>query len=217
MDSDIGIDYGFAAPEGLERIFDARAMTKMNRDIGINVREHIADHIGRASVSRHKCADRLGAPHSKFLEFAPAKGQLRGGSAYRPTDGRPTPFTEVRDITDTGSTVVIGNTPGLRRAFGPLTIRPKKAKALTIPIDREAYAKSARDFRNLVCITSRKGHGLLVRREDTGRGHFRPLYLLVGKSVIPQDRGLLPTRAAMQSWAEDAAEAFVEAELAALS
>lgn len=192
-------------------LFTPTMMRDLNRAIGINVREKIADHLARASVTRHKSADRLGARYTRFLEFAPARGQLKGGSKFKGEGDQP--FTEVQNITESGVDVVIGNTPGLRRAFGPLTIKPKNAKALTIPIDKDSYAVPARKFpRSLVCITTRKGQGLLVE-EQTGRKakkqRLRPKYLLVRKSVLKHDPNLLPNETEISEWANDTIKAFL--------
>ena len=196
-------------------ILNARRMTALNRAVGIGVRERVADHLARASVSRHRTADRLGARHTKFLEFAMARGQLKGGSSYEGKGA--SPFTEVREIDQSGATVVIGNTPGLRRAFSPITITPKRAKALTIPISREAYGYGARELeaktgRRMFCITSRKGHGLLVEgdRSGKGSGRIRPQYLLVKSVTLRKDEGLLPSSAEISAWASCLAEKHLE-------
>ena len=184
-------------------------LTRLNREIGINVRERTADHIGRASVSRHKTADRLGAMHTGFLEFAPARGELRGGSNYKGTGDKP--YTEVQNISQGGVSVVIANTPSLVRAFGPVTITPKRAKALTIPISKEAYGRSARDFpRKLACITTRKGHALLVEKNSESDSSMRAHYRLVSKTTLPQDSGLLPVSTDIEEWAEDTIEVVLE-------
>lgn len=199
----------------LANIVDSQFRRDLMRHIGINVRERVADHIARASVTRHKSADRLGAVHSKFLEFAPARGQIRGGSRYKGKDpNSPSPYTEVQNITDTNLSVVIANTPGLRRAFGPLTITPKRAKALTIPIDKDSYGVSARNFpRELVLIKSRRGHALLAELQNGKKAkkqRLRPKYLLVKKSVLRHDPELLPQNDEVSEWAMETTETFLE-------
>lgn len=203
------------ALEPLSDIADPQFRKDLMRHIGINVRERVADHIARASVTRHKSADRLGAVHSKFLEFAPARGQIRGGSRYKGKDTNShSPYTEVQDVTDTNVRVVIGNTPGLHRAFGPLTITPKRAKALTIPIDKDSYGVSARNFpRKLVLIKSRRGHALLAELQDGKKAkkqRLRPKYLLVKKSVLRHDPELLPQNDEVSEWAMETTETFLE-------
>jgi len=81
------------------------------------------------------------------------------------------------------------------------TIRPKKAKALTIPIGenltptgsaRYPTARAAESSgKELFTIKSKVGNLLLgYRRGTTGRGRFRPLFVLV-KSVFIQGTGAL--------------------------
>ena len=73
------------------------------------------------------------------------------------------------------------------------TIRPKNAKALTIPIAEEAKGKRAREFdlggRDLFVLKSKSGDpdsiGTLGYSEEDGT--FHGLFLLRAKSVIPRD------------------------------
>ncbi len=182
----------------LEGVLSTARIRSVVRKVGVFCRERLADHVAEASTARHKTADRLGAMHTGFLEFAPGRGQMRAGSKRRPDGGEG--FTEVRNATENGVDVVIGNTPSLVRAFGPVTIRPKRAKALTIPIDKISYARRAGELR-------REGHSIFragrVLAENDG-GKLRPLYLLVKKTVLPKDEGLLPTRERFGAWASQA-------------
>lgn len=200
--------------EAAARIADRltpKQLRSLNREVGINVRERTVDHIAKASVTRHKTADRLGAMHTGFLEFAVARGRLRGESDFngKLTDGRGRPFSEVQDISDKGVAVVIGNTPGLSRAFHPLVITPKKAKALTIPVHKFAYGKSVKDLRAEGHVVFRVGKCLAEAAPEERNG-IRPLYALMKKTTIPQDRGLLPKESEYADWAADTAEAFLE-------
>lgn len=209
-DWEIKVDGLERTREELGALLSPSAMRSLNREIGINVRERTADHLAKASVSRHTVADRLGARHTKFLEFAPARGQLRGGSAYKGKDAHP--FTEVRDIRDDGVTVVIGDTPGLRRAFGALVITPRNKRALTIPLHKVSYAKRVADLRE-------EGHNIFrpkgtnILADTTGKGKrakLRPLYALVKRTTLRQDRGLLPKEGEIRRWAMDSTEQFID-------
>lgn len=209
---DIEVDTGSAdrLRKELGALLNANTMRRMNRELGINVRERTADHIAQASVSRHKTADRLGAPHSKLLEFAPARGMLRGGSKFKGQGEKP--YTEVADIKENEVSVVIGNTPGLRRAFGSITVRPQKAKALTIPLHKVSYGKRVADLKNAgIKIFRPSKSNILADMQGKGkRAKLRPLYALVKKTVLSQDSGLLPTQNDIRQWSLDSAEQFVE-------
>ena len=201
--------------EGVEQMkkslgaaFTPDARRRMALEIGYVVQERTADHIAQASVTRHKTADRLGAPHSGFLEFAP--GRVRSEGRYVDENGR-RGFIEPRDATESSVDIVIGNTPGISRAFHDLVITPKKAKALTIPINAVSYAKSVKKVEAEGYRIHREGR---VLKGDKGSGGDTiPLYVLCGRVTVPQDRGLLPLEQDIADWAADMAEAFVAMEM----
>lgn len=67
--------------------------------------------------------------------------------------------------------------------FG-VTITPKKAKALTIPLNEEAAGKSARDFDNLFLMDpDDDGDGILAMEVGD---RIRPMYVLTKKVEIPE-------------------------------
>lgn len=67
--------------------------------------------------------------------------------------------------------------------FG-VTITPKKAKALTIPLNEEAAGKSARDFNNLFLLDpDNDGDGILAM--EVG-GEIKPMYVLTKEVKIPE-------------------------------
>lgn len=197
--------------EGVEQVksalgaaFTPEARRDLMEDIGFRIQELTADHIARASVSRHKTADRLGAPPSGFLEFAPGRVRLEG--KYVDEDGK-RGFIEPRDATESSVDIIIGNTPGLSRAFHDLVITPKKAKALTIPINAVSYAKSVKKVKAEGYRIHREGR---VLKGGKGGGETIPLYVLCGRVTVPQDRGILPLEREIAEWAEEAAEAFLD-------
>lgn len=194
--------------ETLGAAFTPDARQRMMREIGFNVQERTADHVAEASVTRHRTADRLGAPHSGFLEFAP--GRVRSESRHANEDGS-RGFMESRDATESSVDIVIGNTPGMSRAFHDLVITPRRAKALTIPINAVSYAKSVRKVEAEGYRIHREGR---VLKGDKGGGDTIPLYVLCGRVTVPQDRGLLPLEQQIAEWAADTAETFIEMEMA---
>lgn len=199
--------------EGVEQVkaalgaaFTPDARRRMTLEIGYNVQERTADHIAQASVTRHRTADRLGAPHSRFLEFAP--GRVRSVGKFVNEDGT-RGFIEPRDATESSVDIVIGNTPGLSRAFHDLVITPKKAKALTIPINAVSYAKSVKKVKAEGYSIHREGR---ILKGDKGGGDTIPLYVLCGRVTVPQDRGLLPLEEEIAKWAAKSASKFMRAE-----
>lgn len=201
--------------EGVEQVksalgaaFTPEARKRMMLEIGYAAQQRTSDHISRASVDRHKTADRLGAPRSGFLEFA--SGRVRSEGKFTHEDGK-RGFIEPSDATESSVDIVIGNTPGLSRAFHDLVITPKKAKALTIPINAVSYAKSVKKVKAEGYKIHREGR---VLKGDRGGGETIPLYVLCGRVTVPQDRGLLPSEERFATWAARAAMRFMETEMA---
>lgn len=190
----------------------------MSEHVGRYVLEKVKDHLDEMSATRHRVADRLGAAHSHYLEYASG----RAGGVTKDGD---TQDVIVKDPTESSVTISIRNTPGLRRAFHDLTIVPRRAKALTIPLHRISYNKGVKDLRG-------EGHDLFrlgksnVLAENDGttetytdengkkrkRKGVRPLYCLVRRAVVPKDTGLLPTREDYANWGRKAVKGFLRAE-----
>ena len=134
-------------------------------------------HVLRASGSRHKTASRLGATPT---------GHLSEGAA------------NIRMEKEGANAVVTVPIPGIERAFGDLHVRPRKARALTIPINAVAYGVRAPELADrgwsLFTLPARQGpgSGILFGRK-AGAASTVALYLLRSSADIPQDRGLMPT------------------------
>lgn len=96
----------------------------------------------------------------------------------------------------------------LRAAFGAYTVRPQKAKYLTLPVNREAYGRRAGEFEDLfpVRVGPRK---TLVLARDTGSG-IETMYLLTKQANIKEDKTLLPFDELAEA-ARDSAEEFIDA------
>ena len=184
--------------------FSPAQMVGASREIGYNCQERTADHIARASVSRHKTADRLGAVYTKYLEFAPGRTRSVG------THGN---AIESSDATAYGVSINVLNTEGVARAYHDVTIRPRMAKALTIPVHADAYGRRVADLKaEGRAIFRPKGTRLLV--EELPGGKMRPLYALVKSVTLPQDPGLMPSDSDYSEWASDTLDALAELLLA---
>lgn len=202
MDITVEIDYARVKRQ-LALISSEQTMTELNQHIGNEALDRVKVFLDKMSATRHKTAERLRAPHSKFLEYASGRvaGSPRGQT------------TVLENVSAKGSTISIKNTPGLSRAHHDLRITPKRARALTIPLDSLSAHKRVRDL-------ERENHKIFripktnVLAESRGKGknaRVRPLYALVGAVTIPQDPGLLPTKEQVTEWATDAAEDFFDA------
>lgn len=175
-------------------------MRRLNGDMGRVVLEKTKDHLDAMAATRHKVADRLGAEHSKFYEYA--SGRLAGSPRNQ--------TTVLENVSEASATIAIKNTPGLSRAWHDLTIRPVEKRALTLPISRVSHGKRVADLR-------REGHeifrpkGTNILAENSGKSknaRMRPLYALVGRVTVPKDEGLLPKQSKVREWCVESAEAF---------
>ena len=127
-------------------------------------------HLARAAASRHKTAARLGAAPTGHLEEA-ARTMLIQADA------------------DHGAVEV--RSPGFARALGPLTVRARRAKALTIPLRAEAYGRRPRELERLsgAALFRPKGTRVLATEEA---GRLTPMYALCASVTQRRDPTLLP-------------------------
>ena len=132
--------------------------------------------------SRHASANKLGAAPTEVI------GRAAGG-------------TKAEQRGD-GAVVVVPH-PLFRRAFGAVTIAPRTARALAIPMHRDAYGRGPRTMSGLfVWKRNRKAEGpddkgaaFLARSVGKGKNaRLELMYLLHrGRILQRQDRTLLPS------------------------
>lgn len=107
-----------------------------------------------------------------------------------------------------GAILMVPSGGRLAAAFGPVTIRPKSSKFLTIPVARDSYGKRAGEFDDIffLRVGPKKQPVLARRQERVATGDFnrtkgkrydnsKPLevlYVLATESNIPEDRNLIP-------------------------
>ena len=143
-------------------------------DVANAVRILVRSHLFRIAPRHHISAHRLGATPTGHIE----KG------------ARATQFTASMN----GAEVIIP-IPGLSRAFRPLTITPRTANALTLPVSSHSYGKRVGELRaNGWNIFRPKGKDALwgkLQDEDDAV----PLYVLKKRVQLKQDRSLLPSDA----------------------
>ena len=76
--------------------------------------------------------------------------------------------------------------PGISRAYRDVTIRPIRARALTIPIHQSAYGKKVADFNDLF---KPKGKNILARNIN---GQLVAMFALAKSAFQKQDSSLMP-------------------------
>lgn len=173
----------------------------LSRHVAERTTEFVRDHLDKMAKTRHRWAKKLGARPTHHFEYASG----RVGGANR--DGLPQ-STDPSDVTATGFKVSIRNTPGILRAFGPVTAKPRNGKWLTIPIHKDAYGKRVADLRREGRVIFRPGKARILAEAEkkvVGRGKkrrverkLRPLYALCKETTARRDRGILPTREALR-------------------
>lgn len=131
-------------------------------------------HVAKYARVHHDTANKLGAMPTGHIE--------KGAAA----------------ITCTGDEVAIP-IPGFQRVFHPLTIEPRRANALTIPINPVSYGKRAGR------LASEGWHIFRLGKSRDGvlmgaLGDEEPiaLYKLARKTRVKQDRTMLPTDEEME-------------------
>lgn len=152
--------------------------TELHKSIGSYAEMLTRQHLTTLAQTRHKTADKLGATPSGHLERA---------------------AESVTSLGDNDAAYVEITSPGIRRAFGDVTITAKEGKWLTIPATAEAYNRRARTFNDLRVAFFGKGRLALVKAEQSSladrkeSGGRSEVYYWLKKSVTQkQDRTLLP-------------------------
>ena len=84
-----------------------------------------------------------------------------------------------------GETIVDIESAG--RAYHDVTIKPIRAKALTIPIHSSAYGKKAADFKDLFKL---KGKNILAQNQG---GHLVALFALAKSAFQKKDSTIMPS------------------------
>jgi uncharacterized protein (DUF1778 family) len=175
--------------------------TGLHQALAIRVAEHTRQHIRRAATTRHKTAQRFGLQPTNYLA--------------KKAD-------TVEHSHDADGITLRVEGAIFRRVNGPVTIRPREKKYLTIPVNKEAVGRKASELwwpkspskrprkgrrasliQGLIFITSKKGNLLLAKPEDDGS--ITPYYVLKKQVTLPQDTGLLPTGQDLAAVAEQAA------------
>ena len=130
----------------------------------------IVRHLARVSETRHATANRLGAPPSGFWKDVEKAVRLH---------------------THANDAEVSVTHPGIARAGRDVLIRPRRAKALTIPLRAEAYGKRPREFANLSGAALFRPKGTRVLATEEG-GRLTPMYALCASVTQRRDPTLLP-------------------------
>lgn len=159
-----------------EQLGDA-GRKKLDGAAAKSVADLVRRHLSVLVQERHETAKKLGATPTNII------GRTAEGVSVRQEDA---------------DTFVVVPHKMFRRAFQDVTIAPRNAKALAIPVAGEAYDKAPRSFAELFVWSRKrktngpddKGAAFLARRKGDA---LQLLFLLWrGRLTQEQDRSLLP-------------------------
>ena len=177
--------------DGLQRVLDVvgpAGKAKLTEAGAYSLCVAVMRHVHAYARVHHDSANRLGAQPTGHFEDAV------DSISYGP-DGN-------------GAAAVTIPIPGFSRVFGDVTVTPRNAKALTIPINSISYGRRAGEMRRLGFTLFKFGkkeggvNGVLYGYRD-GDDHIEPLYALKSRVPLRQDRSMLPTDEDMTAAAQD--------------
>lgn len=183
-----------ATPEVLRFIAGLNNRAPLNRMIGNRVKNSIREHLQRRSL---QVRNKFGAPSSGF--WAKAARNVA---------------TAPLEVGNEAVSISLEH-PGIARAFGPVTIRPKAPrKFLAIPLNAAAYNRRAYRMSDLFArFKPGATKGVLSRRNKDGS--IENMYALVPSVTQSQDRSILPSDAAIEAAALEGVQDYANKLLSA--
>jgi len=180
MEINIAVD-DKASPKIHALLAALQDMTEVHEHVANSAYVLVQDHLKRVAPSRHATAQRLGATPTGHLEKA---------------------ADDVGHRYDSREAVVEIVSEGIKRALGPLEIKPVNKRWLTIPADAESYGKSDGNNSGVAALRAEgwnifRPRGRMFLAGTKGRGKaakdtFKVLFWLKSQVTIPHDPGLLP-------------------------
>jgi len=189
----VTIDLNALGLRELHALSGAQTRIALHQDMGEAVRETTRAHLAGLAQTRHTTAEALGATPSGFL-----------GRAARAVESAPV-------SADAGAAEMTLNHPGMIRAFRDVTIVPRNAKMLTIPVNALAYNRTPAAFWDAWHLQVKGGAIVSKDAPDV------KLWVLCRSVTQKQDRSLLPSDEEWSDSAATAAEHFYERRIAELT
>ena len=185
--ADISVNISTPQLDAISRRLEPSARAELHSEIAAEISETVRGHLRRYALDHHKTASKLGARPTGNLENA--KVTASSGSD--------------------GATVTVA-APGIRRALGPLTIKPKYKQALTIPVAALAYGRTVAYLKAQgVNVFRPKGKNYLAYKENPKSKFSTVLYILAKRATLRHEPGLLPRRETLAANAAEAARDYI--------
>lgn len=185
--ADITVDIDTPQLDGIAKRLEPGARSWLHAEIASRIHTVVDNHLASYAFSHHATASRLGARPTHNLEDAKVE------ASYGPD----------------GATVIVA-AKGIRRALGPIEIRPRNKHFLTIPVTTLAYGRSVADLRNKgIDVFRPKGKNYLAYRENPKSQFSTVLYILAKQATLKHEPDLLPSRATLTANALEAARDYI--------
>lgn len=186
--ADISVKISIPQLDGIAKRLEPSARAELHREIAAEISETVRDHLRSYALSHHKTATGLGARPTGNLEDA-----------------------KVEATSDSDGATVTVAALGIRRALGPLEIRPRDKQALTIPVAAIAYGRSVAYLKaHGVDVFRPKGKNYLATTEGKGKdAKVVPLYVLAKRATLKHEPDLLPRKEELAANALEAARDYI--------
>lgn len=185
--ADITYDISTPQLDGVVERLGQGARAELYREVAAEVQQTVQDHLRSYARSHHATAARLGARPS---------GNLEGARVDAASDS-------------SGATVTVAAL-GIRRALGPVTIRPRTKAALTIPVAALAYGRSVAYLKSHgYNIFRPKGKNYLAYKENPKSQFSTVLYILAKRATLKYEPDLLPRHETLAANAAEAARDYI--------
>ena len=185
--ADITVDISTPQLDGIAKRLEPGARAGLHQNIADRVQTIVDNHLADYALTHHATASRLGAWPT---------GNLEDASVSATSDSA-------------GATVTVAAL-GIRRALGPVTIRPRTKAALTIPVAALAYGRSVAYLKSHgYGIFRPKGKNYLAYKENPKSQFSTVLYILAKRATLKHEPDLLPRRETLAANAAEAARDYL--------
>ena len=164
--------------------------SELNAAMGHEVQRLTHFHLSFLAATRHTTASKLGATPSNHL--AQAAEKVSAPSALS---------------ADSSSATLTINHPGMIRALRDVTIVPRDAKSLAIPVHALAYNRRPREIWDALKLFIPKGKNVICMPSGNT---ITTLYVLVRSVTQKQDRTLLPSQQNFEKAAKLGAQRYLK-------
>ncbi len=185
--ADVSVNVHTPQLDGIIKRLAPGARAGLHQRIAGHVHTIVDNHLASYAFSHHKTAAGLGARPTCTLEDAKVE-------AFSDSDG---------------ATVTVA-AKGIRRALGPLEIRPKNKQALTIPVAAIAYGRSVAYLKSHgIDVFRPKGKDYLAYKENPKSQFSTVIYILARRATLKHEPDLLPRKEELAANALEAARDYI--------